>query len=182
MTGAWWDNRPMQEIARLARALGHPLRVQILAEFANGPTSAARISKQLGVSLSNVNYHTKVLYDPCAVIVLSETRQVRGTHESIYRLKRSPVHDLAAALANALQAMPIDEPGHGTFTWTPLEIDEQGWSEIEDALSRAHVEIEDAQGKSRQRLQESGPQPKITAIVAGATVRTRVLDQMQNRA
>jgi DNA-binding transcriptional ArsR family regulator len=69
---------------RIAKALSHPLRTEIVAILSDVCASPSELADMLGEELSNVSYHTKVLYElDCVEIVGKE--QVRGAMKTRYR-------------------------------------------------------------------------------------------------
>jgi DNA-binding transcriptional ArsR family regulator len=81
----------MREIddASLLTALKHPVRRKILrAMVGNDRISPREISDELGMPVSNVGYHVRVLAD-CGAIMLVEVAPVRGTLQHFYRMEVS---------------------------------------------------------------------------------------------
>ena len=77
----------MSEISTdAAKAVSHPLRVQILDALRREPRSPQSLAQELEEPLGNVSYHVTVLRDLGAV-ELTGTRQVRGAVEHFYRAK-----------------------------------------------------------------------------------------------
>lgn len=76
----------------LARANTHPLRISILEVLAldGGRTlSPSDLSYELGVPLSNVNYHVTELARTGLLELVGE-RRVRGATEHFYRIAKGP--------------------------------------------------------------------------------------------
>lgn len=78
-----WDSN-------LIRALNHRIRRRILRvlQTADGPRSPARIAEVLGVPLSNVSYHIKVLVDFQTVKMVDEQQglgNIQHFYESIVK-------------------------------------------------------------------------------------------------
>lgn len=71
---------------QLAKAMAHPLRVQILTKLQQGISSPNRLAQELKEPLGNVSYHVKTLleYD-CVELVKTEPR--RGAVEHFYKTK-----------------------------------------------------------------------------------------------
>lgn len=69
----------------LVGALNHKLRRQMLRLLVRSsePLSPVKVSRQLGVPLSNVSYHMDILRKSDAAAVVEE-RQVRGAMEHFY--------------------------------------------------------------------------------------------------
>jgi DNA-binding transcriptional ArsR family regulator len=71
-----------------ARAVSHPIRVDIVRLLREGPLSPARASERLGgAPLGTVAYHFRTL-ERLGVIEVSRRTQRRGAIEHTYRLKR----------------------------------------------------------------------------------------------
>jgi len=69
-----------------AKAVAHPLRVQILEALYGEPRSPKALSQELGVRLSSVARHIVVLRD-LGAIELTGTRPARGALEHFYRAR-----------------------------------------------------------------------------------------------
>jgi DNA-binding transcriptional ArsR family regulator len=69
---------------RIIKALGHELRVEILAILNDRMSSPNQLSKELDEGLSQVSYHVKVLKD-FDMIELVKTEPRRGAVEHFYR-------------------------------------------------------------------------------------------------
>ncbi len=79
---------------RLARANTHPLRISVLEVLSldGGRTlSPSDLSYELGVPLSNVNYHVTELLRS-GLIELRSEQQVRGATEHFYRIAEDGDH------------------------------------------------------------------------------------------
>jgi DNA-binding transcriptional ArsR family regulator len=69
---------------RVIKAMGHPLRVEILAILNDRMASPNELSKELEEGLSQVSYHIKVLKD-FEMIEMVKTEPRRGAIEHYYR-------------------------------------------------------------------------------------------------
>lgn len=87
-----------RQLARFGRALGHPLRVEILAVVLNeGELSPSQLADQLGEQLGNIAYHTRYLAN-LGMLELRRTVPRRGTLEHYYGLGESVGELLQAAI------------------------------------------------------------------------------------
>lgn len=69
---------------RLVKAMGHPVRLQVLTLLNEGIASPNEMAQELGESIGNVAYHTRYLLDlGCIELVKTEPR--RGAVEHFYR-------------------------------------------------------------------------------------------------
>lgn len=73
----------------IAKAIAHPLRIEILERFpanaGGGKISPNDLAKQLGEPLTNVSYHVRMLAD-LGALELGETEPRRGALEHYYRV------------------------------------------------------------------------------------------------
>lgn len=142
--------------SRLAKALAHPLRVQLLAALNEGVASPNELAKKLDEPLTNVSYHVRMLHD-LGTIELVETEPRRGALEHYYRAvvrpffgerdwKRLPknargsISDAVLQLvwddaAEAIKSGLFDEREDRHLSRTVLCVDDEGWEEINDLLS-----------------------------------------------
>lgn len=115
---------------RLVKAMGHPLRHRILVCLNERQASPSTLAKELDEPLGNVAYHVKILLENDA-IELVETKPVRGAIEHIYRAT-ARVH----------------------MSWTPLELDREGYEEVADLLAEALDRVLAIEAESSGRLAE----------------------------
>jgi DNA-binding transcriptional ArsR family regulator len=146
---------------RYVRALGHPLRVRILAILEERTASAVEISRMLQADIGVVAYHVRKLHRLGLIELERETR-VRGAIQRHYRAYERPrVSDEAweqappiakqAAVDAALQQ--IHDYGraanaNGGFdrrdahlTRTALRLDDEGWEKLARSLRRVLEDV-----------------------------------------
>jgi len=157
---------------RLAKALSHPLRMQLLTLLNQRVASPVELASELGARLGNVSYHVRILLDLGCIELVSTTPR-RGALEHHYRALQRPIlgaedwaeiplsvrREIADGLLTQI-AKDIGVAGkRGGFdrsdvhlTRTPLVLDEEGWEEVgermQDVLDRA-LEI---QAESAERV------------------------------
>ncbi len=164
---------------RLAKALSHPLRAQILTILNERVASPNAISEQLGQRLPNVSYHVRALLD-LECIELVSTAQRRGAIEHYYRAVKRPFftdadwaqlpasarqtvadrtlqliwHDVSAAISGGTLEARTDRH----LTIRALALDEQGWRELSRALQQLLETTEqiETQARGRLALEEEG--------------------------
>lgn len=161
---------------RIVKSLGHPLRQRILHVLSEGVASPNQIAQRLGEPLGNVSYHVKILLENDA-IELVETRPVRGAIEHFYRGTMRPFLDdaqwaqLPLATRRTMFAQKLRETGeHLTaagmangfdrtethVSWTPLQLDEQGWKDMAALLLGVLDEAARIEAESLERLAAAG--------------------------
>ncbi len=161
---------------QLAKALAHPLRVQILSSLHKGISSPNQLSQELGEPLGNVSYHVKTLLEfDCIELVKTEPR--RGAVEHFYRATERAFFsddDWAKIPASArkgitgviLEAIGEDATAallEGTIekrtdshiTRSPLVLDEQGWQDLNAALNETLERANAIQEEAADRLAKS---------------------------
>ena len=159
---------------RILKALSHPLRQRVLRVLNERVASPAEIAEQLGERLGNVSYHVRVLRD-AECVELVRTAPVRGALEHFYRATARPFLDsdqwarLPLSTRRGLFGQTLSQIwrdvdaacGSGGFdrdethvSWTTLELDEQGWQEVDELLVGALNAVGEIQAESLARLAE----------------------------
>ncbi|HEV2791419.1 MAG TPA: winged helix-turn-helix domain-containing protein [Solirubrobacterales bacterium] len=160
----------------VAKAFAHPLRVQILIILNEKVASPNMLAQQLDQSLNLVAYHVRVLekYD---CIELVDTKQRRGATEHFYRATRRQFlsddewsrmpSSLRPGMAGAVlktmfqdinaasQNGAFDKVDDVHLSRTPMVLDQQGWSDVSDALKGCLSRLLEIQAEASARLAES---------------------------
>ena len=162
--------------SRLAKALAHPLRVQLLAGLNEGVASPNELAKRLGEPLTNVSYHVRMLHD-LGCIELVETEPRRGALEHYYRAvvrpffgerdwkklpknARGSISDAVLQLvwedaSEAIKSGQFDERDDRHLSRTVLALDEQGWGELQELLAKTLDRAMEIQAESASRASKS---------------------------
>jgi DNA-binding transcriptional ArsR family regulator len=170
----------------IAKALKHPLRVEILAILDNRTASPTELAEDLNNRLSTVAYHVKQL-KKFKCIELVRTRPVRGATEHFYRAIRRPYfHDADWQLlplsarqgisgsivqmifgdaAASFDAGVFDANDDRHLSRTPLMLDRQAWIEMNQMLNETVERALDLQAEAAERMVKSG-EPGISARMA----------------
>ncbi|HEX3735859.1 MAG TPA: winged helix-turn-helix domain-containing protein [Solirubrobacterales bacterium] len=171
---------------RLVKALAHPTRVRILGVLSHRDISPAEFARESGEVVTNVAYHFRELAK-YGFAEVAETRPVRGSMEHIYtgtkqaffgeeewRLMPKPLqrlisgtvlHDMVGKMTEAVEAGTFDSRDDRHFTWTPLVVDEEGWTDLMSILDTAFEQIGEVAARAGERLAEQGCE-RIPATVA----------------
>ena len=162
---------------RLMKALGHPLRVQLLTALNAGVASPSELAKETGEPLGNVSYHVRLLADlGCVELVRTEPR--RGAVEHYYRATVRPWFDktawrkvpasLRSSVSNealsvivddaaaAIDANAFDSRPDRHVSRTLLLLDEEAWKELADGLDELLERAIQLGAESASRSVESG--------------------------
>lgn len=161
----------------LAKALAHPLRIQILAELNKRKMSPSQFARLIGEKLQNVSYHFRFVqeYD---FIEEVETRPVRGSTEHIYKANKRVLFDGQAwedlppsikalasgqtftdflgAVSAAMLGETFDSSDERVAVWLQNRLDAQGWTEAVEAHWVLIHKMEEIFKGSSVRLREAG--------------------------
>lgn len=157
---------------RLAKALAHPMRVQILTVANQREVSPSEFSKEFDIPLSNVSYHFRKLVDYDCIELTREV-PVRGSHEHRYVGSRRGLisdgdwkqlgkgtqagvriagfQDLINRCTQAVEAETFDSREDAAFYWVPMSLDEIGWKKMQAAIRHIIGEAEECEVESAQR-------------------------------
>jgi DNA-binding transcriptional ArsR family regulator len=172
-----------------ARALRHPLRVQILVACHQRDLTPKEFAQARKISVPTVSYHFRALEKAGYIQVVRE-ESVRGARRYVYRAKQpgvitteefaqaGPEAQRAASLAvvRSFFARCVEAIGRGTFdarpdshlAWSPMEVDEQGWEELMSALDGIFKLSCEIKAEAEDRLRTSGETPiPVTFALAG---------------
>lgn len=166
----------------LIKAMGHPLRFRILEALNAKQASPSSLAETLGAPIGNVAYHVQVLLE-CEAIELVSTRRVRGATEHIYRATTRPFFDdeqwgqLPPSVRGELQHATIGrflqrltdasrngglEDPRTHISWTPLELDEQGYEEVAALLDATLERALEIHAESAGRLVELPEEQRLS--------------------
>lgn len=149
------DPQTAPAASRLAQALSHPLRAQLLMLLNERPASPNELARQVGERLENVAYHVRVLRD-LGCIELVDTAQRRGAVEHYYRaIERAFLSDedwagmppkiretlagqwfetTSVDLMRALSTGTFAAQDDIHFSFTRVQLDEEAWTVLHDKL------------------------------------------------
>lgn len=172
-------------VRRLAKAIQHPLRVEIFVEVDRAPMSPNEFSQRSGYPLSTVAYHFRELKKLGCVEVVEEVQR-RGSNEHFYAVTTRNLFTadglaaLPVSLRNgvsattlscfmdrtreALEARTFDSRGNRHLTWTPLKLDEEGFDRVMSKLDEVFELLGAEQLAAEQRLAKSDEEPVFTTV------------------
>jgi len=168
----------------MAKALAHPLRVQLLSALNEGVASPNELAKKLNEPLTNVSYHVRMLHD-LGCIELVDTEPRRGALEHYYRAimrpffgdrdwKRLPknargsISDAVLQLvwddaAEAIKTGQFDERENRHLSRSVLCMDEQGWDELNELLVQTLDQAMQIQADSASRAAKGQDTERFSA-------------------
>jgi hypothetical protein len=170
---------------RLARAIGHPIRVEILVEVDRAPMSPNEFAKRSGHALATVAYHFRELQKCGCLEVIDEVPR-RGATEHFYEVTTRALFSAesfaslpvsarggfsATTLAcfmrraqEALEAQTFDSHESRHLTWMPLTLDEEGFARVMGMLDAVYDALGAEQLAAAERLARSGERPLHTTV------------------
>jgi DNA-binding transcriptional ArsR family regulator len=159
---------------RVLKALGHPLRMRLLAMLDERVASPKELADELGEPLGNVAYHVRTLLD-LGCVELVRTTPRRGAVEHHYRALVPPVPNasewgrIPASLRGTVAGSVVGRvwrdlraavrkrgfsPDDAHASRTTLVLDGQGWKDLRAALQELNERAAAIEGESRKRLGE----------------------------
>ncbi|HET7054318.1 MAG TPA: winged helix-turn-helix domain-containing protein [Solirubrobacterales bacterium] len=157
----------------LVKAMANALRNQVLAILGERKSSAVAISKELGIDYSQVKYEMDVL-DRARLIKQVGERRRRGATEQFYEatarayldpsewpkvadpvkagLRASLFQNLLVDAATAICEEVYDSMEGAHMSWSPVIVDQQGWTELTAVLLRTLEEVLRIHDDSAERL------------------------------
>jgi DNA-binding transcriptional ArsR family regulator len=173
---------------RLAKALAHPLRLEILRHLGDRTASPSEIAAEIGAPLTNVSYHVRKLR-ALGLIKLVRKTPKRGVIEHYYSaMPRPTVTDEAwaatpdivkealalPAARRAAEAMVRAAAAGGFnrdtahFMDQTRKLDARGWEEVTKLLHNAYAEFDRIERESIERIEAGdGAEPITAGIVIG---------------
>jgi DNA-binding transcriptional ArsR family regulator len=173
---------------RLAKALSHPLRCEVIAILSDRCASPSEMADTLGEPLSNVSYHTNELLKLECVEMVDQS-QVRGATKTRYRattkmlldnpdwerlsktartaVSINALNEVNRRAADAVEAATFDQRTDRTLITLKLDVDEQAWRETNDTLRAAYERIEDIKVEAATRKADGAKTFRMTASLLG---------------
>ncbi|MEA2421408.1 MAG: hypothetical protein QOF55_507 [Thermoleophilaceae bacterium] len=171
---------------RLAKALAHPLRLEILRHLGDRTASPSEIAAEIGAPLTNVSYHVRKLR-ALGVIKLVKKTPKRGVIEHYYSAERrqqasdevwaqtppivkaallEPVaKDAAEKIVGAAYAGGFDRADMHLST-NYMKLDEQGWKEIAKLLQKTLEQVGNIEEQSAGRLKAGAELMRAGTVLA----------------
>ena len=168
---------------RLVKALAHPLRVRILGILEVRTASPSEIAEELGLRLTNVSYHVRVLADYKLIKLVRRTPR-RGAVEHHYRtVGRMGISDgawgdapdvvkeaslgtilfqVSAHVNHAAAAGGFDAP-EAHISRRQMVLDTEGWRELSRRLLALLDRARQIESESASRATGAGHEHELTS-------------------
>jgi DNA-binding transcriptional ArsR family regulator len=167
------------------KALSHPIRLALLQVLGERVASPNEMSKEIGEHVTTVSYHVRVLLE-ADCIELVDTQQRRGATEHFYRaIQRGELRDedwqrlsqdqreevsaltrreLLVQIYSAEQAGTFDSRKDRHLSWAPMNLDDEGFAELNQLLTATLEGSFDIQAASTARMSASGDSGKPAVV------------------
>ena len=169
---------------RLAKALSHPLRTEIIAILSDRCASPREMSDILGEELSKVSYHTKELLKLECIEVVDHER-VRGALKTRYRattrmlldhedwdrlsegtrtgISINAINEVIRRASNAVEKGTFDKRKSRIITTLKMDVDEQAWQDANAAVRSAFDRLTEIEDEAARRRAEGAITFRMTA-------------------
>jgi DNA-binding transcriptional ArsR family regulator len=173
---------------RLARALNHPLRAQLLSLLNERSASPTELTELVDAELPSVSYHVRELLKLGCVEVAAK-EQVRGTIKTTYRattrmlldvdawegLSRETRNGITLAAVgetidrarSAIEADTFDSRTDSAVINLRMDLDEAGWAEVVSIITDAYQRLEAVEAKVANRSPEPADRFRATVSILG---------------
>jgi DNA-binding transcriptional ArsR family regulator len=171
----------------LSYAVGHRIRIEVLALLNEGVFAPDQIATIIDEPLSKVAHHISELMEGGA-IELAKTEPARNATRHYYRAVEQPYVSaeeaaamtpqqrqvivgliLQSIMAESMSAFwarnMIDDPDHTMLSWRWFNVDREGQSEIIAELAASWERVREVEARSAARRLESG-EDAVSVIVA----------------
>jgi len=165
---------------RRGKRPANSLRVRIIAACNQREVTPREIADQEKLPLAKVGYQFRAL-EKAGYLRVSRKEQVRGFRRHYYVAVRQAVitdhefaemtdreqheaseaflRDFLAACKDALEEGTMDARSDSHLSWSPYQLDEQGWKDLISELARMLERSFEIQAESSVRLRKSGEEP-----------------------
>lgn len=166
-------------------AVGHRIRIEILAALHEGPASTKELARMVRQPLSKVTHHVEELLASGSIEV-ARTERVGNINQNFYCVVRLPHYSdedieamsaeerqttagliLQASMAEALASLwagKLHSDPRVMLAWNRIALDRQGREDLADEQARSWERIHEIEAEAANRRAESG-EPGVTYVV-----------------
>ncbi len=166
-------------------AVGHRIRIEILAALHEGPASPKDLSRILHQPLSNLTHHIEKLFQANSIDI-AHTEAVGNITQTFYCMVELPYYSdedvaamseqerqvlagiilqaVAAEAMASLWAGKLHSDPRVMLAWNRIRLDEQGRVDLADEQARSWTRMMEIEAESTNRRVESGD-PGITHVI-----------------
>jgi DNA-binding transcriptional ArsR family regulator len=179
---------------RLAKALAHPMRLEILRHLGDRTASPSEIAEGIGAPLTNVSYHVRKLRTLGLIKLVKKTPK-RGVIEHYYSANPRPTvdaetwKDIPDIVKEAMVTTPAKRAaeemlrsaasggfnrGTAHFVRMRNKLDERGWTAAHELLEKFYDDLGEAEKEASERI-DAGETEEIPATLLVGLFETREL-------
>lgn len=184
-------------------AVGHKIRIEILAFLNEGVASPEDMRKRIGLPTSTITHHINELLDDGS-IELAYVKPVRNANQHFYRAVKIPFYDdeeiaamtpperqvlagliLEAVMAESMASFRAGKLPHDPrvwLSWRWFNVDQQGRGDISDEQAKSWERIRKIEDESNERRIESGEEAESIVVVSLGFPRCRNADVVDSQA
>jgi DNA-binding transcriptional ArsR family regulator len=172
---------------RLAKALAHPLRLEILRHLGDRTASPSEIAEGIGAPLTNVSYHVRKLR-ALGLIKLVKKTPKRGVIEHYYSANPRPTvnaetwKDIPDLVKEAMVTAPARRAAEemlrsaasggfnrstAHFVRMKLKLDERGWTDAHNLLEKFYEDLVGAEKEASARIDASETEEVSATLLVG---------------
>ena len=177
---------------RVAKALAHPMRLEILRHLGDRTASPSEIAEGIGAPLTNVSYHVRKLRTLGLIKLVRKTPK-RGVIEHYYSANPRPsvtaetwkdIPDVVKeAMVTPAAKRATEEMLHSAtsggfnrstahFVRMKTKLDERGWTDAHNLLEKFYEDLIDAEKEASTRI-DAGESEEIPATLLVGLFETR---------
>jgi DNA-binding transcriptional ArsR family regulator len=172
---------------KFVKAIGHPLRVEIVAECSLAPISQVEFRESRGRKYSRqaIENHFAVLIECGAIEEVGSLRERGGltryyaaTARALFseedfgrfppalrgNLSAAAVATLVERTQESLLAGTVDSHPERHLTWVPLQLDWAGFLELVGKLNELFYGLKPMEEEAKERMADSGEEPMHTTV------------------
>lgn len=149
----------------ILKAVGHPLRRQILMILAVREASAKELAQELNIALPNVSYHVAILRDLGLLDLVRETPK-RGATERHYRASPRTPQQAWEVVASGTPG-PLSEPAR--IDGRTVVLDGRARRELDAATRQFLIEIDSIANASASRTTKRSKISRTTVAVVASS-------------
>jgi DNA-binding transcriptional ArsR family regulator len=169
--------------ARLAKALSHPTRAQILARLSEKEASPKELSDTIGEELPKVSYHCRKLLE-LKCIEVARIDHVRGARKTTYRgtmrmllgdavskqlsretrvgLSIAAFEEVVDRVKAAIEAGTFDRRHDRNLITMTMNLDSEGWSAVSEIVIDAYRRLTAVEAEAANRHPKSSEEIRTT--------------------
>jgi DNA-binding transcriptional ArsR family regulator len=177
------ESRTIEEA--VSYAVGHRVRVEMLAALHEGPRSAKELARIARQPLSTVTHHVEELL-ASGSIEIARTEQVGNINQNFYCVVKLPFYSeediaamtlderqvtagliLQASMAEALASLwagKLHSDPRVMLAWNRVNLDARARNDLADEQTRSWERIQEIEAESANRRAKSG-EPAVTYVV-----------------